>query len=231
MRTVLQFSGGKDSLACLYLLKPRWNDLTVVWVNTGAAFPETLALMERVQQMVPHFHEVRSRQNIEEEGYPTDVVPLAATSWGHFYEASHGLKFQSRYSCCGAALWGPTQRAMREMGATTIIRGQKRSDAKKSPIRSGQIIDGVRYEFPLESWTDADVLAYLAEIGVDLPANYAGMSTGLDCWNCTAYLSENAGRLAYMAERHPDKHRLVKDVLLQLDRTLRHETQPLRDSL
>jgi len=33
---VLQLSGGKDSLACLYLLKPKWDDLIVAWVNTGA---------------------------------------------------------------------------------------------------------------------------------------------------------------------------------------------------
>jgi 3'-phosphoadenosine 5'-phosphosulfate sulfotransferase (PAPS reductase)/FAD synthetase len=51
-KAVLQFSGGKDSLACLLLLRPWWDRLTVMWVNTGAAFPETLELMEAVRSRV-----------------------------------------------------------------------------------------------------------------------------------------------------------------------------------
>lgn len=36
-RVVLFFSGGKDSLTCLLLLRPYWDRLTVCWINTGAA--------------------------------------------------------------------------------------------------------------------------------------------------------------------------------------------------
>jgi len=39
METVLQFSGGKDSLACLYLLKPRWHEIMVLWLSTPAVLP------------------------------------------------------------------------------------------------------------------------------------------------------------------------------------------------
>jgi 3'-phosphoadenosine 5'-phosphosulfate sulfotransferase (PAPS reductase)/FAD synthetase len=231
MPTVLQFSGGKDSLACLYLLEPRWNEITVAWVNTGAAFPETVALMERVRAQVPHFVEVAAEQSIEREGYPADVLPIAATSAGHLFEGETGPRFQSRYSCCASALWAPMQKAMRELGATTIIRGQKLSDAKKTPIRSGQVIEGVTYEFPLEDWTDADVRHFLAEKKVSLPENYRYMSTSLDCWNCTAYLSENAGRLQYLQERHPAKYERVVSVLNVLSDVTDRHLQPLRASL
>lgn len=231
MRTVLQFSGGKDSLACLYLLEPRWSEITVAWVNTGAAFPETIALMERVRTQVPHFLEVAAEQSIEREGYPADVLPIAATSWGHQFEGETGPRFQSRYSCCATALWAPMQRAMSELGATTIIRGQKLSDAKKTPIRSGQIVEGITYEFPLEDWTDVDVCRFLAEKKVPLPESYRYMSTGLDCWNCTAYLSENAGRLQYLQERHPAKYQHVAGVLSALANVTDRHLQPLRASL
>ena len=39
---VLQFSGGKDSTACLHLLEPWWDKVHVVWVNPGAPYPEML---------------------------------------------------------------------------------------------------------------------------------------------------------------------------------------------
>lgn len=224
---VLQFSGGKDSLACLYLLEPEWRDLTVVWVNTGAAFPETIAQMKEIAEVVPNFVEIRSQQNIEAEGYPVDVLPIASTHIGQMMEGVKGRKFQSRYACCGAALWWPTQRAMCEMGATVIVRGQKKADERKSNIQSGTVIEGIRYDFPLEDWTDQDVLEYLAGRGVALPDNYAYMRTGLDCWNCSAYLDENVGKFAYMREHHPEKYRIVQGVLSDLSQTLHRDLSPL----
>jgi 3'-phosphoadenosine 5'-phosphosulfate sulfotransferase (PAPS reductase)/FAD synthetase len=217
-RTVLQFSGGKDSLACLHLLKARWNKMTVVWVNPGAPFPETVALMDEIKSMVPHFLEVRSEQSIEQQGYPVDLLPIDKTDVGQRLEGLSPYRFQSRLACCAFSLWIPTAKAMKELGATTIIRGQKLSDRRKGPLRHGAVVEGITYEFPLEGWTDDDVLRYLAEKKVALPANYAYMATGLDCWNCTAYLDENAGRLRYMRERHPEKHAAVHDVLEHLSR-------------
>lgn len=226
---VLQFSGGKDSLACLYVLEPKWDDLTVAWVNTGAAFPETIRQMDDIKALVPNFVEIQSRQSIETDGYPVDVLPIASTAIGQQFEGVNGRLFQSRYACCGSALWGPTQRAMKAMGATVIIRGQKKADSRKSNIASGTVIEGVRYEFPLEDWSDQDVTHYLATRGVALPANYTTMTTGLDCWNCSAYLSENVGKFDYMRQNHPEKHAIVQSVLSDLQQTLHRDLSPLRD--
>lgn len=231
MCTVLQFSGGKDSLACLYLLEPRWSEITVAWVNTGAAFPETVALMKRVRAQVPHFLEIEGKQSIERDGYPVDVLPITASTAGYLFEGWTGQRYQSRYACCAAALWAPMAQAMKAIGATRIVRGQKLADAKKTSLRSGTLVDGVTYEFPLQDWSNSDVTRFLAEKGIELPENYRYMSTGLDCHNCTAYLSENAGRLEYMAARHPEKHDHVVGVLTELSDTLSRELQPLRASL
>jgi phosphoadenosine phosphosulfate reductase len=231
MDTALQFSGGKDSLACLYLLEPQWPDLVVVWCNTGAAFPETLEQMERIRTLVPHFAEIRGEQSIPKYGYPADVLPVASSWYGQQFENGSGIRFQSRYDCCAAALWTPTFQAMKSMGITRIIRGEKHLDAKKSGMVTGTVIDGITYEFPLQGWSNQDVLAYLAEKDVKLPANYRSMTTSLDCWNCTAYLDENAGRLDYMRAHHPQKADLVMKVLAQLAAQIELDTQPLRDLL
>lgn len=229
MSTVLQFSGGKDSLACLYLLEPRWSEITVAWVNTGAAFPETLEQMERIRALVPHFHEIRSRQSIETEGYPVDVLPISSTSLGQQVEGAKDHRFQSRYACCAAALWIPMQQAMRELGATIIIRGEKRADHMRGGLLDGQVVEGIEYQFPLIDWTDAEVLAYLKERGIALPKNYELMSTSLDCWNCTAYLAQNVQKFTYLREHHPEKYWHVRSVLADLQTALSKSLQPMWD--
>ena len=205
-KAVLQFSGGKDSLACLYLLRPHWKRLTVAWVNTGAAYPETVALMDRVRAMVPDFLEVKSDQpsNIAKYGPPADIVPVPNSPEGRALTQSDAEPIQSHLQCCNANVWWPMQCAMQERGATLIIRGKKLADGRKSAVRSGEVRDGVRYWFPLEDWTEDDVRAYLIEQRVELPAHYAYTKTSLDCWSCTAYTDENAGRIKYMRDYQPE---------------------------
>lgn len=227
---ILQFSGGKDSLACLYLLREEWNDITVCWVNTGKAFPETLELMERVKAEVPHFYEVRSNQTIDKDGYPADIVPISRSTFGQYLEPSNDLKFQSRYQCCSEALWKPMGKAMQELRATTIIRGQKKADKIKPPFDSGSVQDGVKYIFPLEFWTDDEVFQYLRSLDIELPRNYEFMSSGLDCWNCTAYLEER-GKLEYLRLFHSEKYAIVRDRLTELSQALEQAARPLRNIL
>jgi phosphoadenosine phosphosulfate reductase len=227
--TVLQFSGGKDSLACLYKLKPQWDSIVVAWCNTGAAFPETVEFMSRIRQMVPHFFEIRGHQSIATEGYPADVVPTIRTAVGSVVTESSARRFQSRFSCCSSALWVPLHAAMKTLGATTIIRGQKDSDYLRSPVRHGEVVDGTRYEFPIRDWNDDDVRKFLAAEGVELPRSYGYINSSLDCWNCTAYLAENQGKPAYLQRFHPEKYKLVADVLRDLNRAINTETAPLKE--
>lgn len=225
---VLQFSGGKDSLLCLHLLREDWPDITVAWINTGAAFPETIEQMELTRELVPHFLEFNSHQSIEQRGYPADVLPVKSTAIGQVCEGPRPHRFQSRYDCCKAALWDPMQVAMKALGATCIIRGQKACDARRSPIKHGDVIEGVRYEFPLEEWSDADVVAELIALGA-LPDNYVHLPSGLDCWNCTAYLEENRAKPAYLKRFHPEKLDVLRPVYAELLAMTDQDLNPLRE--
>lgn len=216
MSTFLQFSGGKDSLACLYLLRDRLHEITVAWVNAGAAFPETLEYMSRIREMVPHFIEIKSTQNIAEFGYPADLLPTAATLSGRIAHPAGKYKFQSKWDCCFHAISIPMHNAMIERGATTLIRGTKKADFFHSPIEPGIIFNGIRYEFPVWDWTDGQVLEFLASKDIEVPPHYQQMSTGLDCMNCTAYLAENSGKLSYMRKHHPKQFQEVTSVLQEL---------------
>lgn len=228
---VLQLSGGKDSIACLYLLKPEWDTLTVCWVNTGAAFPETVAYMDEVRALVPNFHEIKSQQTIAQDGYPADIFPVSRSTFGQLMEPSNKPRFQSRYICCATALWMPMAKEMKALGATVVIRGQKNSDKLQAPFQHGQVFDGIEYQFPLREWSDEDVYRYLHEHDIELPDNYRFMNTGLDCWNCSAYLHENVGKFEYMRERHPGKRAFMMQRLEELQLAVQQESDPLKTIL
>lgn len=202
LKNVLQFSGGKDSLACLYMLEPIWGSLDVLWCNTGAAYPETLKLMEKVKSMVPNFKEVKSNQPkfIETLGYPVDVLPIRRTNFGQYVHGTNDQMFTDYLSCCNANIWQPVKEA--SAGYEVIFRGQRLEDTKKSSIRSGHVFNGQTYIFPIETWTADDVIKYL---GDRLPEYYANEKSSHDCWNCTAYLEDNEKRI----EKLPDEKKEV----------------------
>lgn len=200
-RIALQVSGGRDSIACLYLMRPYWDRLTVYWNNTGAAFPETLALMEQVRAMVPHFVEIDGCQPevVARHGIPSDIVPAANTPIG-ITGGGGGPLIQDRYSCCANVIMLPLHARMIEDGITLVVRGQKNADTLKAPIRSGMVDLGIEYLFPIENWTGAQVMAYLREQGAPIPRFYEVMDSAPDCMTCSAYWETGAAK--YLKRYH-----------------------------
>lgn len=228
----LHFGGGKDSLACLYLLREQWPTLIVAWMNPGAAFPETLAQMAEVGALVPNFVEVKADvlANIEQHGWPTDVLPVRNAFWGKLTTGETGIRMQSWFDCCTHNFWAPMQRKMVELGVTTIYRGQRLSEDYKSTLRSGQVVNGITYQFPIEGWSEADVADYLVREGVAVPAHYAHTQKSLDCWCCTAYLDAKLDQLKYLKNQHSDKYAIVAEKLTDMRAAVRKGSAPLMAS-
>lgn len=205
-RVALQVSGGKDSLALLYLFRPWWDQLCVFWLNPGDPFPETIALMEKIKAEVPFFSEVQGRQKeiIARDGWPSDVVPHAYTTNGNFIFGETPFKVQSRLDCCFRALMLPMHERMKELGVTCILRGKRSEEKDKSPSRSGETHDGFELIYPLWDWSESDVLAYLDREGVELPESYAHATHSLDCISCTAWWGE--GLSHFLKAKYPEQH-------------------------
>lgn len=202
-------------------------------MNTGAAFPETIELMASVRKMVPHFVEVNADVvgSIALHGAPVDVLPVKSSDMAYEITSMRGLRMRSWVDCCRENLWTPMDNACRELGATTIIRGQRLDEDYKAPATSGTVYNGVTYEFPIEGWTEQEVTAYLKDQDIPLPAYYDFTKKSLDCWACTAFLDEKPGLFAYMRERHPEKYAQVADKIREIARITVRELAPLQATL
>lgn len=205
-KIALQFSGGRDSLAVLYLMRDYWDAITVYWLNTGCPFPETLDIMSMVRRDVPSFVEVKSDQwsVAEKYGMPSDVLPASSTMLGVIAEGD-GIVLQDRYSCCCRTIMEPMHSRMREDNITLIIRGQKNADRFKSPAKSGFVENGIELYFPIQDWTNDDVMSFLAESGIPIPRFYQHMNSMPDCMDCTAWWDD--GRAEYMHKYHPEAYK------------------------
>lgn len=195
-RVVLELSGGKDSAACLWLLEPWWDRLIVVWCNPGNPYPETVAYMEQIKKFVPFFVEVNGEQKawIAENGYPVDVLPIDSTSVAPLMGVESSIKLVSMMNCCAHNMWAPLDHFVRYFGFTGVIRGVKNSDRLKGPYVSGDWCEGIQFFHPVEDWSNEDVVEFL---GDRIPASYKrGLTSSLDCMNCTAYVDHNKGRIS-----------------------------------
>jgi len=225
-KIALQLSGGRDSIACLYLLRPYWDRITVYWLNTDAPFPETVALMEKVRAMVPHFVELHGNQPqvIEQLGIPSDIVPASHTLMGRLAGESTGPLIQDRHTCCATVVMMPLHKRMQEDGVTLVIRGQRDADKLKAPIKSGVVIEGVEYLFPIEDWSSKQVMTYLQSQGAPVPRFYEMLDSAPDCTTCSAYWDH--GVAAYLKRYHPAAH---AEVQVRLDYINAAVSKPIAD--
>lgn len=225
-KVALMFSGGKDSIACLHLLKDYLDKTLVVWVNTGANFPEIEVLMEKTRAKVPHFLEIKTNQpeSIKAKGYPVDVVPVNYTLLGQSVTSIKDFKLRSYFECCSENFWIPCDAKMRELGVTGIIRGQRNSEGHRAPIQSGYVENGIEYCLPIEEWSEEQVLGYLVEQGVELDERLKMSHSSLDCWNCTAYMADSTQRFKYIKKNHPTKYEAIVQLVKKIDNVITAES-------
>ena len=225
-KVALMFSGGKDSIACLHLVEQYLDKVLVVWVNTGANFPEIEALMEKTRAEVPNFLEIKTNQpeSIKAKGYAVDVVPVNYTNLGQSVTSIKDFKVRSYFECCSVNCWMPCDAEMRRIGVTGIIRGQRNSEAHRAPIKSGHIENGIEYHLPIEKWSKTDVVDYLRSKDVVIDERLSMDHSSLDCWNCTAYMAESAERFNYIKKHHPSKYESIVEIVKKIDNVLTAES-------
>ena len=232
-KVAFMFSGGRDSIACLHLLKDHIDKVLVVWVNMGANFPEIIELMDGVRQLVPNFLEIQTDQpaDIKLNGYPVDMLPISYTTFGQACTSEKTIKLQSFVDCCNKNFWTPYYYALKDIGVTGVIRGQRSDDSIRGPIKSGHVAEGIEYLFPIENWSEQQMLSYLKEQNVVIDERLSMSHSSLDCWNCTAYLHDSKERMKYVKKHHPEKFGEVVKILKRIDSAVKEETNHLQKVL
>lgn len=208
-RVALSFSGGKDSTACLWMLRDRLEELTVYHLDTGDLLPEVVEVVDQVRPMCSNWVTVRSNVEawIAKHGLPSDLVPHQAHPVGQ--QMAEGGKLVARYACCGANLMTPLFDRIAADGNTLLIRGTKACDMRRLPMQSGECVGGLELWLPLLDWSHADVLAYLRREGAPVSTAYDTFTNLPECATCSAWWSE--GRAAYLRDRHPDLYRRYQE--------------------
>jgi phosphoadenosine phosphosulfate reductase len=203
-RIGFQFSGGRDSTAALYLLRPYWDRMTVYHLDTGDQFPETRAVVEAVERDMgkPMTRIAGDVEAVREQyGLATDLLPVDNTALGRMVSGK-SVKLISRFDCCYLSLMKPMQARMVADGITLVVRGQRDDEYHQPPLRSGDGEGGIEALYPIQDWTGDEVSAYLVARGLPLAPFYErGARRAPECMGCTAWWDE--GRAAYLRKWHP----------------------------
>ena len=229
-RPALQFSGGKDSLTCLYLLREQLDNVRVYWVNTGDTCVETMDVIKKVMPWVPHFTEIRT--DVKEwrrvNGNPTDLLPASCTPIGMMYGMGE-QPLTGRFDCCYANLMHPLHQQMLDDGVDAVVRGTKVADTGKIPHEGHTPF----YEIilPLRDWSHQDVFDYLDSVGAPKNPVYEHMKYvgAPECMGCTAWWED--GKAEYYTAKHPERLEPYRIALSTVRDSLRQHLALLESEL
>lgn len=234
---VLQFSGGKDSTALLYLARPYLDKITVLFSETGATFPHLRKHVEQTCQalgakLVVVHPPVDVHQHTLDYGLPADVVPVEATAQAMLFMNPPPQQMLQPYSqCCAAMIWNPMAKYITEHKVDLVLRGSKAADSR---VGVGPCVEenGITYKSPLWDWDDDRVYSYLKEQGASLPEHYPAINDSLDCWICTAHLGHHGDqKMAYIRERYPEKWPIVVERMTRMRNVLGREIAKIGPAL
>ncbi len=181
-RSVLLFSGGKDSIVLLRLaekaFRPARFPFPFMHVDTGHNFPEVIAYRDRCVQKLGERLIVASVQESIDRGRAVDqtgprasrnrlqTVTLLDAIAEHGFDAAFG----------GARRDEERARAKERIFSFRNEFGQWDPKAQRPELwnlYNGRIHKGEHVRvFPLSNWTELDVWAYIAKEGLELPPLY-----------------------------------------------------------
>jgi phosphoadenosine phosphosulfate reductase len=184
------FSGGKDSLATLLLVRKVIPDVPVLFTDTGIEFPETIEYIEKIAS-----------------DFGLDLIVESAGDgfWrGVEYFGPPGRDYRW---CCKISKLGPTTRLILKHfpdGCVSFI-GQRKYESEiraksrriwKTPWIPIQLGAG-----PIQHWTALHVWLYIKKEGVDANKLYEEGMERLGCFTCPA---SDIAEFEVLKEEHPD---------------------------
>ncbi|MEA2053665.1 MAG: phosphoadenosine phosphosulfate reductase family protein [Candidatus Thermoplasmatota archaeon] len=193
----VSFSGGKDSLATLFLLLDAGYNPPIFFINTGLEFEET----------IEHVHRVAKQLDLELlEENAGDIFWKAIDFFG---PSARDFRW-----CCKTCKLGPTTRLIKKNfpdGVLSFI-GQRRYESeqrsKKGSMWKNPWVSGQLGASPIQNWTALHVWLYLfekyKEYGIKWNVLYEQGFSRIGCWLCPA-----SDMAEFEFKRHKDWNKLI----------------------
>lgn len=190
---MVSLSGGKDSLVVLLLVLEAGFDPTLLFLDTGLEFPETI---------------VNVRLTAEKYGLPLVLAEAGDAFWRNV--AQFGPPSKDFRWCCKVCKLGPTARTIMETypdGVLSFI-GQRTYEssqrAKKSRVWENPWVPGQVGASPIQHWTALHIWLFLFWKKAEYNPLYELGFARIGCWLCPA--SDQADYLEIL-DVHPEGER------------------------
>lgn len=232
-KSVVAWSGGKDSTALLHLALKMEPNIPVIFNDTLVDFRENRRYVHQLAQawkvnlhvakpqvtfwaLVPKYgYPMLGKRNTPGHQHLPETYARGLEAKGKHRQAQAVLEGHLGSTCCEFLKERPYRAMMRSLGADCNITGIL---AGESQLRSLTWLDkgefyqdkrGMWKATPLAIWTDADVEAYLSLH--EVPANpLYGMGYKRNgCWPCLQDLAFADNKLATMRRAHPKLWRFL----------------------
>ena len=188
----VSYSGGKDSLATLLLVKDVVSDFEVMFADTGLEFPETV-----------------NNVDIVAKKYNLDIkTSTAKSSFWDSVEQFGPPTVQSRW-CCKVCKLGPLTQLIEdnfEDGVLSFI-GQRRYEsharAKSDPIWKNPWVANQIGASPIQNWIALEVWLYIFYKNAPYNPAYEMGYDRIGCWLCP---SASMADFTHLCRTHPELH-------------------------
>lgn len=185
----VSYSGGKDSLATLILVRKALGTVPLLFADTGLEFPETY-------------------KNIEEVSGNYGMPVVRASGEDAFWEAfrKQGPPAMDFRWCCRTAKLVPMEKVItQQWGECLSFIGQRKYESFRR-MKSGRVWrnPNLRSQLsaaPIHHWTALNVWLYLFREGAPYNSLY---EEGLDRIGCFMCPSSDIAALRHIARTHPD---------------------------
>lgn len=225
LRVAVLFSGGKDSMALLDLCRPYRDKLSLVWIDTGYAFPH---IEEHVRKNAQGFelrvikHDPVSRWF--RDGLPSSIIPI--DHWKGATSTPLAPRVQPWKVCCAGRI-DDNLDLLASYGFNVLLSGQREDDAIGN--FESQTLSGLMIYAPLWRWPEADVLAYLKDHSLELAQHADGCDTSMECMICPAQMTKN--RAALIKANYPHLWEQVSALVNETLKAVDGEASAIKEAL
>ncbi len=184
----VSFSGGKDSLVVLDLVRSVTRDFATIFINTGLEHPRTRAYVKEFAEAEGLRLLVAEAEDAFDENMPAFGPPAKDFRW-----------------CCKVCKLAPAAKLIEERfpGGTLTVEGNRRLESfsragigliEENPFVPGQVIVN-----PIREWTALEVWLYIISGKLTYNSIYDEDIERVGCWMCPSSLASESADISRLS--------------------------------